>query len=105
MHLSLIREGGASLSPVNRLLVVKEGGAKLVRVAERAVSVPLISLLLGAAYCELGAMIETGDDYGLQVSAKVYILHRGVKRSLVGAIVPLVDGPDLVLPLGFLKGY
>jgi hypothetical protein len=68
------------------------------------VSLPLISQLL-YPYVQLGPLINAGPFYGLQVSAEVTILWRGEKRRILGAFVPLMDGPAVMLPFGFLEHH
>lgn len=91
-------------SPTNPTRVIVLGAglpAKLVTVDYRRIDTPLISLLL-SEYCQLGELVDTGSEYGRQVSARVQILYRGASRLLLGAIVPLVGACDLILPGAFL---
>lgn len=98
MHLSLVQQKDVLAPPPPlRVLVVGEGSAHAVTAAIRDVPVPLVSLLLGD-YCRLDGLIETRMEYGLQVAAVLHFLWRGRRRSVRAAIVPLVDGPSLVLP-------
>jgi hypothetical protein len=96
---------GESENPVSayrRLLVIGRGGRRQIDVEERDVPLPLIGFALSGFY-ELGGFIETGTGYGTQVSATLSFLWLGRKRRITGAVVPLVDGPDLVIPIGLLE--
>lgn len=105
MHLSIVRQTENQHREPNRLIVVNPSGARRVATyATRAIPVPLISLLLGD-WCRLGPMIDTGTEYGLQVSAQLDVVAQGTRMRLVGALVPLVGGPDLVLPPGCLERH
>jgi hypothetical protein len=84
-----------------RVLVSTPTGARQVSAAEADVTVPLISLILSDAYRPRG-VIDTNSQYGIQPAAELTYIWRGEKKRLVGALLPLVDGPDLVLPLGTL---
>jgi hypothetical protein len=102
--LKLVSETPTHYAPA-RLLAVGDGKpARVITTATRDIPLPLISLLL-AEYCVflLGPLVDTGTDYGQQITARLDVLTRGVRRSIVGAIVPLVGLPDLLLPVGFLE--
>lgn len=83
------------------LLVVKAGAAKNVVAIERDIPVPLISLSLHRFYT-LGDLIDAGEEYGTQVSATIRVLYFGEAREILGAVVGLAGGPDMVLPIGTL---
>lgn len=84
-----------------QLLALAPSGARIIRVEEWDIPLPLISFMIRRCY-RLGDLIDTKTEYGTQVSATVVVLWRGVKRTILGAAVPLAGGPDLVLPLGTL---
>lgn len=86
-----------------QLLALSPNGARIIRVEEWDIPLPLLSFLIRPCY-RLGDLIDTKTEYGMQVSATVTILWRGMKRTILGAAVPLTGGPDLVLPLGTLLG-
>lgn len=84
---------------VHQLLAISSSGARIIKVEEWDIPVPLVSFML-SSYYQLGGLIDTKTEYGMQLSATVSILWRGVKRTVLAAAVPLAGGPDLVLPLG-----
>jgi hypothetical protein len=87
----------------HRLLVIGRGARRQVDIEERDIPVALIGLDLAGFY-SLGGFVDTGTDYGTQVSATLSFLWRGEKRTIIGAVVPLLSGPDLVLPRGMVEG-
>lgn len=84
-----------------QLLALSSDGARIIRVEEWDIPLPLLSFMIRPCY-RLGDLISTKTEYGVQISATMVILWRGTKRTILGAAVPLAGGPDLVLPLGTL---
>lgn|GEM_PF-5532472 len=64
------------------------------------VECPLVSLLLAPFYRTDG-VIQTGRRYGLQGAVLLTVSRHGVRRTIRGAAVPLMSGPDILLPRGF----
>jgi hypothetical protein len=101
---AVLRVVGQQTDPeMLELLVIKSGAAKHVTAIERDVPVPLIGLALHDFYT-LGDLIDAGAEYGTQVSARITFLRFGRPQEISGAVVGLVGGPDIVLPLGTLNG-
>lgn len=103
---ALLRVVGRDPNPEEgmiELLVVKSGAAKSIMAIEGDVSVPLIGLALHDFY-SLGDLIDAGEEYGVQVSATIKVLHFGEVKEILGAVVGLAGGPDIVLPPGALNG-
>ena len=98
-HLKLVKNDVFEEGPQFQLLVV---GSRVTRVLaeERPVKVPFISLLLSRFYA-LDGFIEAGEPYKLQLAATLQVSFRGQRRTVRGAIVPLLAGPDLILPVGY----
>lgn len=82
------------------ILVKSERGMIRVKVEEREVPLPLISLLLHHHYV-LGALVDAGKEIGTQVSASLSFIRNGQLVALEGVVVPLIGGPLLVVPIGF----
>jgi hypothetical protein len=100
--LKIVSETATTPIPSRLLAVSDRLPPRVITTAARDIPLPLISLLL-VEYCVLGALVETGTDYGTQISARLDVLARGVRRTIAGALVPLVGLPDLLLPVGFLE--
>lgn len=84
-----------------RLIVVLGGKTIQIEAIEKETPTALIGLALSGFYT-LGGLIETHTGYGVQVSGELTFLWRGSTRTITGAVVPLISGPDLVLPFGTL---
>lgn len=94
---------GHPVFPDRVIAIAPTKPARVVHVGQRAIHVPLISLLL-LNYCDInGEMIDTQSEYGQQISAHIGIISHGTKWSVVGAVVPLVGAHDLLLPFAFFK--
>lgn len=110
MHLVTVARASEVDPPARRqhiqvLVLSRDLPARMIEPEFYDISVPLISDLL-VHYAALGAPIETGTEWGPQISAEITILYRGQKRSIKGALVPLIGRSGLVLPLAFLSaGY
>lgn len=85
-----------------RILIQTHKGARQVDMIEADTEVPLISMALAGDYRLVG-MIDTRGPYGTQASAEIDVIWRGRRQTLTGAVVTLLDGPDLILPFGALE--
>ena len=98
-HLRVVSVGDKR--PPSEFLSPTLGRPLAVTLEEHRIRVPLISMLLYRHYT-LGALIDTQSAYAVQVSATIPFLWHGLRHCLVGAAVPLVEGPDLVVARGLL---
>lgn len=86
----------------NKLLVVRPPlPARIITTGTRAITVPLVSLLLGD-YCRVTGMVDTQSPYGEQMECALEYIEGGIRRPLIGALIPLTGiAADLVLPADF----
>lgn len=80
------------------LLIPRPGECLRASVEERAVDIPLISLELHEHYELVGLL-----DGGAQMAAALPYIWQGRRLLLRGRVAPLVNGPLLVVPLGFFN--
>ncbi len=87
--------------PRTELLILGEDEVRRITVEERDVRVPLISLSLREFYVLGDEMVDAGERYGRQLTARLTYIDVGAEKTLTGVVVPLLGGPSLVVPIGF----
>jgi hypothetical protein len=83
------------------VLLVAQRLAKVIKVTEDDIAVPLIDLSLAKFY-DPGDLIWSGNEHGHQVAVSVTIIWKGRPIGITGAAVSLDSGLGMVLPRGTL---
>lgn len=97
MSLSVVAVNDTFTGRPFRLLVLSTDSlVRAITAVERDIEIPLISLALHQFYTLRADMTARPP----RISAVLSVLWRGVRREVLGAVVPLVTGPDLIVPMG-----
>lgn len=100
-HLKLVEN--AVVNNTELRLIIR-GKQATQAIAERQdVPCALVSLLL-APFGAFDGLIDAGEVYGTQPAVKLDVIYRGERKTIRGAAVPLLSGPDIVLPSEFSFG-